>query len=54
MKISWSTRIVIWVVCVIVGLTAGYLNRKPSAKNEGLQRVTVQLDWFPEPEHGGL
>jgi NitT/TauT family transport system substrate-binding protein len=54
MKISWSTRIIIWVVCVIVGLTAGYINRKPSTKAEGLQRVTVQLDWFPEPEHGGL
>ena len=54
MKISWSTRIIIWVVCVMVGLTAGYINRKPSVKTEGLQRVTVQLDWFPEPEHGGL
>ena len=54
MKISWSTRIIIWVVCVVVGLTAGYINRKPTAKVDGLQRVTVQLDWFPEPEHGGL
>jgi len=54
MKISWSTRIIIWVICVIVGLSAGYIKRIQKSHVEGLQRVTVQLDWFPEPEHGGL
>jgi NitT/TauT family transport system substrate-binding protein len=54
MKISWSTRIIIWVVCVLVGLSAGYINRIQKTNSESLQRVTVQLDWFPEPEHGGL
>ena len=45
---------IIWVVCVIVGLSAGYIKRIQNQKAGGLQRVTVQLDWFPEPEHGGL
>ena len=54
MKISWSTRIIIWIVCVLVGLSAGYIKRIQKTNAESLQRVTVQLDWFPEPEHGGL
>lgn len=54
MKFHLRTRVVVWVVCVLVGLGAGLFKRIQNAKASGLQKVTVQLDWFPEPEHGGL
>ena len=54
MKFHLRTRVIVWVVCVLVGLSAGFLKRCQNTKVGGLQKVTVQLDWFPEPEHGGL
>ena len=39
---------------MLVGLGAGFIKRTQNSKVSGLQKVTVQLDWFPEPEHGGL
>ncbi len=54
MKFHLRTRVVVWVVCVLVGLGAGFFKRIQNAQASGLPKVTVQLDWFPEPEHGGL
>jgi NitT/TauT family transport system substrate-binding protein len=54
MKFNFRTRLIVWGLFVVAGLSLGLLNSKNSAKSEELQRVTVQLDWFPEPEHGGL
>jgi NitT/TauT family transport system substrate-binding protein len=54
MKLQLRTWIIIWSLLVVAGLTFGALNSKKSQSGSGLKRVTVQLDWFPEPEHGGL
>lgn len=48
-----------WVAVLLATfLLAGCGRKSPSggaaAPAEGLARVTVQLDWVPEPEHGGL
>ncbi|MEI6598272.1 MAG: ABC transporter substrate-binding protein [bacterium] len=54
MKFNLRTRVTVWVVFVLVGLSLGFFKRIQNPKVSGLQKVTVQLDWFPEPEHGGL
>ena len=54
MKFNLRTRIIIWSLFVAGGFTLGALNSKKAVEPVGLQRVTVQLDWFPEPEHGGF
>lgn len=54
MKFHLRTPVIVWVVCVLVALSAGFVKRCQNTKVGGLQKVTVQLDWFPEPEHGGL
>lgn len=54
MKFTLQSRIIIWVVCVLLGVSFGVINSKKTTPAAPLQKVTVQLDWFPEPEHGGL
>lgn len=45
------------VAVVLVGGLIAWFTRDPSPKDEpaaGLIPVTLQLDWFPEPAHGGF
>lgn len=44
-----------WILPLVLSVTllCG-CGRKAAESSDGLEKVVVQLDWVPEPEHGGL
>jgi len=39
---------------VVIGLLAGCHSSSKQAESTGLTSVTLQADWYPQPEHGGF
>ncbi len=41
-----------WCILILASLAAGGCHR--SSSGAGLTKVTLQADWYPQPEHGGF
>lgn len=49
-KVTMGLRLLlVAALCVLLGACG-----EPADEADGLTPLTVQLDWYPEPEHGGL
>ena len=47
-------RLILLLACLALSFTGCSRDDGAQVSPDGLERVTVQLDWVPEPQHGGL
>ncbi|QDT64358.1 ABC transporter substrate-binding protein [Calycomorphotria hydatis] len=54
MKSSWFTLLILAVAMIGCGPSSKETNKNDLPDSESLTKVTLQLNWYPEAEHGGF
>jgi NitT/TauT family transport system substrate-binding protein len=44
----------VYVLALVLAVAPGFAGCHHIADNSGLRKVTLQADWYPQPEHGGF